>query len=95
MSMSQLRRVLRSRTNMALLSGKHTCYSSPARMEHPNPYESDRVTDYTRFEDEPAPKEDDMISKIIVNILILLQRDSLFKASSSLWIQRLWRIPCR
>jgi len=29
----------------------------------PRPFESSRISDYSRFEDAPAPTEDDMISK--------------------------------
>ena len=31
----------------------------------PRPFESSRISDYSRFEDAPAPTEDDMISKYI------------------------------
>jgi hypothetical protein len=38
----------------------------------PRPFESSRVSDQSRFEDAPAPTEDDMISmyKILDNLLV-------------------------
>jgi hypothetical protein len=62
-----LRRVLRARVNMAVLSGKPvTQSSSPARKSRQNEYESPRFQDSTRYDDEPAPTEDDMISKLFL-----------------------------
>jgi hypothetical protein len=59
-----LRRVLRASVNMSILAGKPIiACSSPSRAVPPNPYESTRVNDAARFEDEAAPTEDDMISK--------------------------------
>ena len=59
---------------MAILSGKRMAiYSSPGRLEPPPEYQSSRTHDKTRFEDEPAPVDDDMISmfkNLEKNILI-------------------------
>lgn len=64
MSLSQFRRVMRARTNLALLGGVNHKFYSPARAvpDH-NDYQSTRIHDQSRFEDEPEPTEDDMISK--------------------------------
>ncbi|CDW85944.1 UNKNOWN [Stylonychia lemnae] len=55
MSMNQFRRVLRANSSFSLLTG-----ASPARFK-PIEYQSSRVVDQSRFEDHPAPTEDDMI----------------------------------
>ena len=35
----------------------------------PRPFESSRISDQSRFEDAPAPTEDDMISKYILKVI--------------------------
>jgi hypothetical protein len=49
--------VLRANNNLFLLTG-----ASPARFK-PIEYQSSRIVDQSRFEDAPAPTEDEMISK--------------------------------
>ena len=52
----QLVRAMRSTNNSTLLQ-------AAAMRVKPRPYESTRISDQTRFEDHPAPTDDDMISK--------------------------------
>ena len=49
----------------------------------PRPFESSRTQDQSRFEDAPAPTEDDMISKYLY-VLIDDDRGTLLEASPSL-----------
>lgn len=56
--MSMMSRVMRANQSRVLVM-------SATRSEgmKPRPFESSRVSDQSRFEDAPAPTEDDMISK--------------------------------
>ena len=63
-SSAQLRRLFRANTNMALLGGNTTVNHLSSRV--PKDYESSRISDASRFEDEPPPTEDDMISKVLI-----------------------------
>eukprot|EP00347_Sterkiella_histriomuscorum_P023610 403334002 len=58
MSIQQLSKVLRSQSAFFALTGVH---ASPAREMRPRNYESTRVSDESRFDDQPAPQDDDMI----------------------------------
>jgi hypothetical protein len=56
--MSMMSRVMRANQSRVLVM-------SATRSEgmKPRPFESSRISDQSRFEDAPAPTEDDMISK--------------------------------
>ena len=69
-----------------------TLLQTAAMREQPRPFESTRLTDQSRFEDHPAPTEDDMISKALSSSLRIFSirfpnyvfshyRGSLLKAS--------------
>ncbi len=60
MSLVNFRQVLRARAHIACLG---TMGGSPARDR--GHFESNRIVAKDRFEDEPAPTDDDMISKHI------------------------------
>jgi hypothetical protein len=61
MSMNQLRQAMRAHQAFALMNGQ---FAVQARQgSKPRPYESTRITDQSRYEDAPAPTDDDMISK--------------------------------
>ncbi len=60
MSLVNFRQVLRARAHIACLG---TMSGSPARDR--GHFESNRIVAKDRFEDEPAPTDDDMISKLI------------------------------
>ena len=50
---------------------------------NPREFESTRVSDQSRFEDAPAPTEDDMISKYLTMVISFVFRGTLPEASSS------------
>ena len=62
-SSAQLRRLFRANANIALLGGNSSVNHLSARFA-PKPYESSRISDAERHEDEPPPAEDDMISNL-------------------------------
>ena len=65
MSSSALRRLFRANVNMALLGGNASVNHLAARVT-PKDFESSRISDLSRFEDEAPPTEDDMISKLVL-----------------------------
>lgn len=57
-----MRNVVRARSALGLISAQNGIFGSPARAQM-RQFESNRISDEVRFADEPAPEEDDMISK--------------------------------
>ena len=55
----QLARALRHQRQSSLL-----VLAATRQEAQPRPYESTRVTDQSRYENMPAPTDDDMISKL-------------------------------
>ena len=58
--MSMMSRVIRAKQMESRLLGMAATRNEGMK---PRPFESSRVSDQSRFEDHPAPTEDDMISK--------------------------------
>ena len=62
----------------------------------PRPFESSRISDQSRFEDAPAPVEDDMISKYIIlekSMTYQWYRGPLLEAPSPVWVSWSRGIP--
>ena len=61
--MSMLSRVLRAKQLQSRVVAMSATRNEGMK---PRPFESSRISDQSRFEDAPAPVEDDMISKYII-----------------------------